>query len=61
MKTDTESDRQEVVEKAKNDVFDLLKTGRAFSYAVISHIISSPNPLEGMIEELKRHHLFVTG
>ena len=61
MKHKPESDRQEVLEKAKNDVLDLLKTGRAFSYSVLSRIVSSSNPLEGMIGELRRHHLFVTG
>ena len=61
MKDKTDPQILEVVEKAKNDVCDLLKNGRAFSYAVLKRIVSSPNPLEGLIEELKYHHLFVTG
>ncbi|XP_063049989.1 uncharacterized protein LOC134444691 [Engraulis encrasicolus] len=61
MKDKTGPQILEVVEKAKNDVCDLLKNGRAFSYKVLKQIVSSPNPLEGLIEELKYHHLFVTG
>uniref|UniRef100_A0A8C5AY97 Uncharacterized protein n=2 Tax=Gadus morhua TaxID=8049 RepID=A0A8C5AY97_GADMO len=61
MKDKTPPQILEVVEKAKKDVCDLLKNGRAFSYAVLKQIVSSPNPLEGLIEELKYHHLFVTG
>ncbi|XP_056441065.1 uncharacterized protein LOC130378204 [Gadus chalcogrammus] len=61
MKDKTPSQILEVVEKAKKDVCDLLKNGRAFSYAVLKQIVSSPNPIEGLIEELKYHHLFVTG
>ena len=61
MKDKTKPYILEVVEKAKKDVCDLLKNGRAFSYAVLSRIISSSNPLERLIEELKYHHLFVTG
>ncbi|XP_056441388.1 uncharacterized protein LOC130378769 isoform X1 [Gadus chalcogrammus] len=61
MKDKTPPEILEVVEKAKKDVCDLLKNGRAFSYAVLKQIVSSPNPLEGLIEELKYHHLFVTG
>ena len=61
LKESEESDREEVVEKAKSDVLDLLKTGRAFSYKVLSRIVSSSNPLERLLVELKSHHLFVTG
>ncbi|CAB1434973.1 unnamed protein product [Pleuronectes platessa] len=49
LKESEESDREEVVEKAKSDVLDLLKTGRAFSYKVLSRIVSSSNPLKSLI------------
>jgi len=61
MKNSTEADITQVVEKVKQNNLELLKSGRGFSYAVLHQIISSSNPLEGMIEELKRHHIFVTG
>ena len=77
-----------MVEKAKLDVVDLLKNGRAISYLVLTQIMADPierlvvfkllldysllmsHPpifkyfvllIETMIEELKHHHLIVTG
>ncbi|KAF0021721.1 hypothetical protein F2P81_026026 [Scophthalmus maximus] len=50
-----------MVEKAKLDVVDLLKNGRAFSYAVITQIMADANPIQRLTEELERHHLIVTG
>lgn len=49
MKKSTEADITRVVEKAKQEAVDVLKTGRAFSYAVLCQIISSSNPLQRLV------------
>ncbi|XP_060756673.1 uncharacterized protein LOC132867684 [Neoarius graeffei] len=60
MKNSPEAAIETVVEKAKNDVFHLLKYGRTFDYVVLTQILADGNPIQRWIEELERHHLVVT-
>ncbi|CAL8236693.1 unnamed protein product [Arctogadus glacialis] len=50
-----------IVDKAKHDAAELLQKGRIFKYSDLTAITSDENTLKRLVEELKRHHLVVTG
>ncbi|XP_034048782.1 uncharacterized protein LOC117529976 [Thalassophryne amazonica] len=60
MKDATRETITAAVEKAKDDVFQLLKTGRVFTYDLLRGIIESRDPLGRLIEELQRRKMVVS-
>ncbi|XP_034025740.1 uncharacterized protein LOC117510222 isoform X2 [Thalassophryne amazonica] len=60
MKNATPETMTEAIEKAKDDVFELLKTGRVFHYDLLRGIVESCDPLGRLIEELEKRHMVVS-
>ncbi|XP_072563864.1 uncharacterized protein [Paramormyrops kingsleyae] len=59
MKRSSKEAIQEVVEKAKQDVLEVLQWGRVFSYRHLRDIMDDANPMSRMIQELERRHMVV--
>ncbi|KAI7795266.1 hypothetical protein IRJ41_013178 [Triplophysa rosa] len=50
----------EVVEKAKANSLEILRSGIVFSYGHLAKIMLDASPIDRMIEELERRHIVVT-
>ncbi|CAL8239659.1 unnamed protein product [Gadus morhua 'NCC'] len=61
LKDGSDADVNAIVDKAKHDAAELLQKGRIFKYSDLTAITSDENTLKRLVEELKRHHLVVTG
>ncbi|XP_076843645.1 uncharacterized protein LOC143488678 [Brachyhypopomus gauderio] len=53
MKNASETDFARAVETAKTEANNLLRNGRVWDYDLIKRIVSSPTPVDGLIEELQ--------